>query len=205
MRMSALVQWPLRTGRSTLPIFKNLMYQRREKTAHYAASAACSCGFGAAAAGTWHWEETEEERTLTATVQEAESDSEYEWDQVAQRFMGFLHPHQHLAPSGLTSALCSCGRYILHTKTFHWEGNEQILRDFDAVATSSSRPTLTTNLSGQGPSTSVNGQSSATTPKVVGSMLFDPIEMCWVHRLGDAFEEDPFATIDELEKLDEEE
>ena len=51
----------------------------------------------------------------------------------------------------------------------------------------------------------MNGQPSATTPKVVGSTLFDPIEMCWVHQLGDAFEEAPFAAIDELEKLDEEE
>ena len=36
-------------------------------------------------------------------------------------------------------------------------------------------------------------------------MLFDPIKMCCVHPSGDAFEEDPFAVIDELEKLDEEE
>ena len=36
-------------------------------------------------------------------------------------------------------------------------------------------------------------------------MLFDPIEMCWVHQLGGAFEEDPFAVIDGLAKLDEEE
>ena len=36
-------------------------------------------------------------------------------------------------------------------------------------------------------------------------MPFDPIKMCWVHQLSDAFEEDPFAAIDELEKLDEEE
>ena len=51
----------------------------------------------------------------------------------------------------------------------------------------------------------MNGQSSATTPRVVGSIPFDPIKMRWVHHLGDAFEEDPFAAIDELEKLDEEE
>ena len=51
----------------------------------------------------------------------------------------------------------------------------------------------------------VNGQSSATTPKVVGSMLFDHIKVCWVHQFGDASEEVPFATIVELEKLDEEE
>ena len=36
-------------------------------------------------------------------------------------------------------------------------------------------------------------------------MLLDPIEMCWALQLGDAFEEDPFAAIDELERLDEEE
>ena len=90
-------------------------------------------------------------------------------------------------------------------KTLRWDGNEQILQDFDAAIASSSRPALITNLSGPGPSTPVNGQSSATTPKVVGSMLFDPVNMCWVHQLGDAFEEDPFAAIDELEKLNEEE
>ena len=43
------------------------------------------------------------------------------------------------------------------------------------------------------------------TPKVVGSMLVDPIEVCWVHQVRDALEEDPFAAIDELETLDEEE
>ena len=96
------------------------------------------------------------------------------------------------------------GDMFFNPKTLRWEGNEQILRDFDAVVASSSRPALITNLSGQGPTTPVNGQSSATTPKVVGSMLFDPIKMCWVHQLGDAFEEDPFAGIVELEKLDEE-
>ena len=36
-------------------------------------------------------------------------------------------------------------------------------------------------------------------------MLLDPIKACCVHQLGDAFEEDPFAAIDELENLDEEE
>ena len=36
-------------------------------------------------------------------------------------------------------------------------------------------------------------------------MLLGPIKLCWVHKLGDALEEDPFAAIDELETLDEEE
>ena len=36
-------------------------------------------------------------------------------------------------------------------------------------------------------------------------MLFDHIKVCWVHQFGDASEEVPFATIVELEKLDEEE
>ena len=94
---------------------------------------------------------------------------------------------------------------FFNPKTLRWEGNEQILQDFDAVVASSSRPALITNLSGPGPTSPLNGQSSATTPKVVGSMLFDPVKMCWVHQLGDAFEDDPFATIDALERLDEEE
>ena len=105
----------------------------------------------------------------------------------------------------LCSAYTVVGEMSFNPKTLRWDGNEQVLRDFDAAVASSSRPALITNLSGPGPSTPVNGQSSATTPKVVGSMLFDPINMCWVHQLGDAFEEDPFAAIDELEKLDEEE
>ena len=105
----------------------------------------------------------------------------------------------------LCSACTVVGEMSFNPKTLRWDGNEQVLRDFDAAVASSSRPALITNLSGPGPSTPVNGQSSATTPKVVGSMLFDPVNMCWVHQLGDAFEEDPFAAIDELEKLDEEE
>ena len=36
-------------------------------------------------------------------------------------------------------------------------------------------------------------------------MLFDAIKLCWVHQLGDALEEDPFAATVELGKLDEEE
>lgn len=114
-------------------------------------------------------------------------------------------PLPSLRPNRLTSTLIVVGDMFFNPKALRWEGNEQILRDFDAVVASSSRPALITNLSGQGPSTPVNGQSSATTPKVVGSMLFDPIKMCWVHQLGDEFEEDPFAAIDELDKLDEEE
>ena len=78
------------------------------------------------------------------------------------------------------------GEMFFIPKTLRWEGNEQILRDFDALVASSSRPASITNLSGQTASPPVNGQSSATTPKVVGSMLFDPIKVCWVHQLGDA-------------------
>ena len=62
---------------------------------------------------------------------------------------------------------------FFNPKTLRWEGNEQIFRDVDPVVASSSRPALITNPSGQAPSTLVNGQSSATAPKVVGSMLFD--------------------------------
>ena len=114
-------------------------------------------------------------------------------------------PLPPLGSNTLIRARIVVGDMFFNPKTLRWDGNEQILRDFDAIIASSSRPALITNLSGQGSSTPVNGQSSATTPKVVGSMLFDPIKMCWVHQLGDAFEEDPFAAIDELEKLDEEE
>ena len=113
--------------------------KKREK--ENAASAACSRGFGAAAAGTSEEsEEEEKERTRTAIAQAAESDPESDWDQVAQRFVVFLHPHWHLAPSGPTSALVAVGDTIFNPDTLHWEGNEQILRDFDAVVASPSRP-----------------------------------------------------------------
>jgi len=109
----------------------------------------------------------------------------------------------YLTPLGFDQLILAypvVGDMSFNPRTLRWDGNEQVLRDFDAAVASSSRPALITNLSGQGPSTPVNGQSSATTPKVVGSMLFDPVNMCWVHQLGDAFEEDPFASIDELDE-----
>ena len=101
MRMSVLVQRPLRTGRSTFPSFENRTYRRSgregEKAVHYAASAASSREFGAAVAGTWEESEEEEEKgTRTATAQAAEFDSEYEWDQAAQRFVAFLYPHHRV-------------------------------------------------------------------------------------------------------------
>ena len=93
--------------------------QEKENTA----SAACSRGFGTAAAGTWEdSEEEEEERTQTTIAQAAKSDSESDWDQVAQRFMAFLHPHWHLAPSGPTSALVAVGDTIFNPDTLTGKG-----------------------------------------------------------------------------------
>ena len=49
------------------------------------------------------------------------------------------------------------GKMFFNPKTLRWEGNEQLLRDFHTVVASSSRPALITSLSGQPPSTLVNG------------------------------------------------
>lgn len=64
--------------------------------------------------------------------------------------------------------------------TMRWEGNDSVLREFDAAITST-RPALITQLSG-----SVMGSPSgslANGARVVGNMYFDPNEMRWISTL----------------------
>jgi hypothetical protein len=77
-----------------------------------------------------------------------------------------------------------------------WEGNEVALQEFDNVLTSSTRPALITQFpSLLSPSSTRGTPGSATTAglggvRVVGSMVFDPVKMCWFNLDEQAAEED---------------
>lgn len=78
-------------------------------------------------------------------------------------------------------------------QTMRWEGNEQVLRDFDAVVTST-RPALITHLTGSslGSPTSSFGSGA----RIVGNMVFDPIRLCWISTLPPEEDEpDVFANL----------
>ncbi|KIJ32103.1 hypothetical protein M422DRAFT_185030 [Sphaerobolus stellatus SS14] len=79
--------------------------------------------------------------------------------------------------------------------TLRWEGNENILRDFDAVTSSSTRPALITHLTGSSIGSPVGaGSFAAAGARIVGNMIFDPSRMCWISRLPPEEDEpDPFA------------
>jgi hypothetical protein len=74
-----------------------------------------------------------------------------------------------------------------------WEGNDQALRDFDAVGTSV-RPALITHLTGSSIGSPVG--TFANGARVVGNMIFDPTRMCWISTLPpDEDEPDVFADL----------
>jgi hypothetical protein len=79
-------------------------------------------------------------------------------------------------------------------QTLRWEGNDQVLRDFDNAISSSTRPALITHLSGAALGSPVNSASGIPGARVVGNMLFDPVKMCWISQLPPEEEEpDVFA------------
>ncbi|OCF44342.1 hypothetical protein I317_01787 [Kwoniella heveanensis CBS 569] len=91
------------------------------------------------------------------------------------------------------------GEMTWNPATLRWEGNESVLRDFDAVSTTSARPALITHYTGS--SVGVGGVSSPVgavgstpaAPRIVGDMQFDPIHMRWVSILSPEDDEpDPF-------------
>lgn len=103
-------------------------------------------------------------------------------------------------------------------ETLRWEGNYQVLRDFDAQVMSSARPALITHYaafasmkatssrstvaSGHGEVKGTAVEQAAPPPlnaaRVVGNMMFDPNKMCWVSTLSaEEDEPDPFAGIDD--------
>lgn len=105
-----------------------------------------------------------------------------------------------------------------NAQALRWEGNEGVLQDFDQVIQRSTRPALISQMTGSSTSsalTNAAGYSSPLSPesstlmntiasgaRVVGDMLFDPVQMRWVQKSGDE-EEDVFAGFDDpLEDAD---
>ncbi|KAK9480736.1 hypothetical protein V1514DRAFT_289093 [Lipomyces japonicus] len=74
-------------------------------------------------------------------------------------------------------------------KTFKWEGNENIITEFDNIMLTPPRPALISNI------------TSNKGVQVVGGMVFDPVRMCWfkAHEDGSTTDEDdPFEGVDDL-------
>lgn len=79
-------------------------------------------------------------------------------------------------------------------ETLRWEGNDQVLRDFDAAVGTSTRPALITHLTGSSIGSPVN--SFAAGARKVGNMIFDPTRMCWISTLSPEEDEpDVFANL----------
>jgi len=78
--------------------------------------------------------------------------------------------------------------------TLRWEGNDQVLRDFDAAVGTSARPALITHLTGSSMGSPVS--SFAAGARIVGNMIFDPSRMCWISTLPPEEDEpDVFADL----------
>ncbi|KAN0065741.1 hypothetical protein ACQY0O_000871 [Thecaphora frezii] len=83
-------------------------------------------------------------------------------------------------------------------RALRWEGNESALRDFDSVVQISTRPALISQLTGSSTSSALASLSGYSSPvlqdsgslitniacgvKMVGDMIFDPLQMKWIHR-----------------------
>ena len=79
-------------------------------------------------------------------------------------------------------------------QTLRWEGNDHVLREFDAVVGTSIRPALITHLTGSSIGSPVGNFGSAA--RVVGNMVFDPSRMCWMSTLPPEEDEpDVFADL----------
>lgn len=84
------------------------------------------------------------------------------------------------------------GEMRWNPQTLRWEGNDHVLRDFDAAIGTSSRPALITHLTGSSIGSPVGNFGAAA--RVVGNMVFDPVRMCWMSTLPpDEDEPDVFA------------
>ncbi|TFK30777.1 hypothetical protein FA15DRAFT_662829 [Coprinopsis marcescibilis] len=78
--------------------------------------------------------------------------------------------------------------------TLRWEGNDQVLREFDAAIGTSTRPALITQLTGS--TIGSPSGSFANGARVVGNMYFDPNQMRWISTLPpDEDEPDVFANL----------
>ncbi|KAI9060619.1 hypothetical protein FKP32DRAFT_1613598 [Trametes sanguinea] len=86
------------------------------------------------------------------------------------------------------------GEMKWNPNTLRWEGNDQVLRDFDAATGTSTRPALITHLTGSSIGSPVG--SFASGARVVGNMIFDPQRMCWISTLPPEQDEpDVFADL----------
>ncbi|CAL1695331.1 unnamed protein product [Somion occarium] len=86
------------------------------------------------------------------------------------------------------------GEMKWNPQTLRWEGNDQVLRDFDAAVGTSTRPALITHLTGS--SVGSPAGSFASGARVVGNMIFDPTRMCWISTLPPEEDEpDVFADL----------
>jgi len=96
------------------------------------------------------------------------------------------------------------GEMRWNPQTLRWEGNDHVLREFDAAIGTSIRPALITHLTGSSIGSPVGNFGSAA--RVVGNMVFDPSRMCWMSTLPPEEDEpDVFADLaddeeDEWEK-----
>ncbi|KIY71781.1 hypothetical protein CYLTODRAFT_486897 [Cylindrobasidium torrendii FP15055 ss-10] len=89
---------------------------------------------------------------------------------------------------GGTQAPKAVGDMKWNPQTMRWEGNDHVLREFDAVVTST-RPALITPFPG-----SPVSAGFSTSARKVGNMLFDPAKLCWISTLPPEDEEpDVFA------------
>lgn len=78
--------------------------------------------------------------------------------------------------------------------SLRWEGNDQVLRDFDAAVGTSTRPALITHLTGSSIGSPVGSFTSGA--RKVGNMIFDPTRMCWISTLAPEDDEpDVFADL----------
>lgn len=85
--------------------------------------------------------------------------------------------------------------------TLRWEGNDQVLKDFDAAVATSTRPALITHLTGSSIGSPVG--SFASGARRVGNMIFDPQRMCWISALPPEEDEpDVFANLADDENED---
>ena len=86
--------------------------------------------------------------------------------------------------------------------SLRWEGNDQVLRDFEAAVGTSTRPALITHLTGSSIGSPLG--SFASGARMVGNMIFDPQQMCWISTLPPEEDEpDVFANLaDDEEESD---
>lgn len=120
-----------------------------------------------------------------------------------------MHRRVSLAPLARVFSLFSLFRCALvvvgemkwNPQTLRWEGNDQVLRDFDVAVGTSTRPALITHLTGSSIGSPVGSLASGV--KVVGNMIFDPSRMCWISTLPPEEEEpDVFADLADDEDED---